>query len=144
MNPLNGGFGFSGAPFRIERFVEYLELLYRLGGLAGLRELVGQHQANVVLSRAQVSELLERLESVAVATTAMHPVGVLEEVLLGVAVEALFCRDLTELVVDLMAGRCVAQDLVAKGDGVVQIAAIRVEIHRLLVVVDGLICLVET
>ena len=78
------------------------------------------------MSRAQVSELLERLESVAVATTAMHPVGVLEEVLLGVAVEALFCRDLTELVVDLMARRRVTQDLVAESDGVVQIAAIRV------------------
>ena len=73
----------------------------------------------------------------------MHPVGVLEEVLLGVAVEALLGRDLTELVVDLMARRGVAENLVAERDGVVEVAALRVKIHGLLVVVDGLVGLVQ-
>src|SRR5205823_11001785 len=75
VNSLHRCFCFSGAAFGIERFVKDLELLDRLGRLASLRELVGQHQANVVLAGAKVSELLERLESVGVATGAMHPIG---------------------------------------------------------------------
>ena len=120
MNPLNRRFGFSGASLGIEGFVEYLQLLDRLGGLTGLGELVGQHQPDIILSRAKIRELLECLERVGVTTRAVHAVRVLEEVFLGVAVEAFLGRDLTELVVDLMARGRVAQDLVAEGDGVVR------------------------
>jgi hypothetical protein len=56
----------------------------------------------------------------------MHPIRVLEEVLLGVAVEALLRGDLPELVIDLVPGRRVAQDLVAERDGVVEVPAVGV------------------
>ena len=123
---MNRRFGFSGASLGIEGFVEYLQLLDRLGGLTGLGELVGQHEPDIILSRAKIGELLECLERVGVPACAVHTIRVLEEVFLGVAVEALLGRDLTKLVVDLMARRRVTQDLVAESDGVVQIAAIRV------------------
>ena len=78
-----------------------------------------------------------------IAPGAVHPICILEEILLGVAVEALLRRDLSELVVDLVAGRRVAEDLVAERDRVVEVAALGVEIDGLLVVVDGLIGLVQ-
>src|SRR3954471_24286888 len=120
-----------------------LELLDGLGVLAGLGQLIGEHQPDVILTGAQVREFLQRLEGVGVLAGPVHPVGVLEEVLFGVAVEALFRRDLTELVVDLVPLWGVAQDLVAERYGVVQVAAVGVEIDRLLVIVDGLVGLVE-
>src|SRR5690349_1442200 len=73
----------------------------------------------------------------------MHSIRVLEEILLGVAVEALLRGDLAQLVVDLMARWGVAQNLVAEGDGVVEIATLGVKIDRLLVIIDGLIGLVQ-
>ena len=142
-DPLDGRLRFSVAAFCVERLVEDLQLLDRLGGLAGFGELVGEHQPNVVLTRAKIGKLLECLESVGVLTGTVHPVGVLEEVLFGVAVEALFGRDLTELVVDLVARRSVAENLVAEGDGVIEITALGVEVDRLLVVVDCLVGLVQ-
>jgi len=54
-----------------------------------------------------------------------------------------FGGDLPQLVVDLVPCRRVAEDLVAERDGVVEVPAVRVEVNRLLVVVDGLIRLVE-
>jgi len=109
----------------------------------GPRELIGEHQPDVVLARAEVGELLERLERVGILPRAVHPVGVLEKILLGVAVEALLGRDLSELVVDLVSGRRVAEDLVAERYRVVEVAAFRIKIDGLLVVVDRLIGLVQ-
>src|SRR5947207_4511217 len=140
---LNRGFGLGGATFRVQRFVEDLQLLDRLGGLPRFGELVGEHQPNVVLPGAQIGEFLERLERVSVLASAVHPVGVLQEVLFGVAVEAFLGGDLTKFVIDLVARRRVAEDLVAEGDGVVEIAAVGVEIDRLLVIVDCLVGLVQ-
>ena len=87
----------------------------------------GQRSANSFSAR-NASSILPGL---------LHPVGVLEEVLLRVAVEALLRADLAELVVDRRAARRVAQDLVAERDGVVEEAAFGVEVDGLLVVVDA-------
>ena len=123
--------------------MEDLQLLDRFRVLAGLGELVGEHQPNIVLARTEIGEFLERLERVAVLPSAVHSVGVFEEILLGVAVEAFLGRDLTELVVDLVACWRVAEDLVAERDGVVEISAVGVKVDGLLVVVDGLVGLVK-
>ena len=143
MNSLYGRFRLGRSPLGVERFVEYLQLLYRLGALPCLGELVGQHQPDVVLSGAKIREFLERLEGIGFAAGAVHPVGVFEEILFGVAVETLLGRDLTELVVDLMARRGMAENLVAERDGVVEVAALGVEIDGLLVVVDSLVGFVQ-
>jgi hypothetical protein len=73
----------------------------------------------------------------------VHAVGVLEEVLFCVAVEALLGADLPELVVDLVPLWRVAQNLVAERDGVIEVAAVGVQVDRLLVVRDGLIRFVQ-
>ena len=123
--------------------MQNLELFDRLALFPGPGELIGEHQPNVVLSRAQISELLERLEGVGVLSRPMHAIGVLEEILLGVAVESLLGGDLPQLVVDLVACRRVTEDLVAERDGVVEVAAFGIKVDGLLVVVDGLIRLVQ-
>ena len=143
VNPLHCRTRFSGSSLGVEGFMEDLELLDRLRVLARLRELVGEHQPDVVLTRTEVRELLQRLEGIAFATGAVHPVGVFAEILLGVAVEALLGRDLTELVVDLVARRGVAEDFVAQGDRVVEVAALGIQIDRLLVIIHGLVGLVQ-
>ena len=143
MYSLHGRFRLGGSPLGVERFVEYLELLNGFGVLPRLGELVGEHQPNVVLSGTKIRELLERLEGIGFAAGAVHPVRVLEEIFLGVAVEALLGGDLTELVIDLVARRGVAENLVAERDGVVEVAALGVEIDGLLVIVDGLVGLVQ-
>src|SRR6266404_1557276 len=140
---LHSSFRLGRPSLGVERFMENLQLFDRLGGLPGFGELIGEHQPDVVLPRAKIREFLESLECVGVPAGAVHPVGVLEEILLGVAVEAFFGRDLTELVVDLMARRGVAENLVAERDGVVEVATLRVKIHGLLVIIDGLVGLVQ-
>ena len=117
--------------------MERLQLLDRLGLAIRLRELVGEHEPDVVLVGTEVGEFLQRAERLVDLAGLLHPVGVLEEVELRVVLEALLRADLAELVVDRRAPGRVAQDLVAERDGVVEEPAVRVEVDRLLVVVDG-------
>ncbi len=126
------------APFRLQLAVEDLELLDRLGLAVLLVEPLRQHEADVVLVGTEVGELLEGAEGLVDVPRLLHAVGVLEEVLLRVALEPLGRRDLAELVVDGGACRRLAQDLVAERDGVVQEAALGVDVDRLLVVGERL------
>ncbi len=95
-----------GAPaFGARTFVEGVELLDRLGLLRSFRdELVGEHQADVVLIGTEIGELLERAKRLVELAGLLHPVGVLEEVLLRVVLEAFLRADLAELVVDRVRG----------------------------------------
>ncbi len=133
----------GGSPFRVERLVQYLELLHCFVLLPRFRELLGQHQSNVVLAGTEIGEFLQRLEGIGVAPRLVHPVGVLEEVLFRVAVESLLRADLPELVVDVVSRRRVPEDLVAESDGVVEVPALGVEVDGLLVVVHRLVGLVQ-
>ncbi|MBW8839435.1 MAG: hypothetical protein JF602_06220, partial [Gemmatimonadetes bacterium] len=123
--------------------MEDLKLLDCFGVLASLGELIGQHEADVVLAGAKIRELLEGLESLGVLSGAVHPIRELEKVLFRVAVEALFRRDLAQLVVDLVPSGSVAKNLVAESDGVVEVATVGVKIDCLLVVIDRLVSLVQ-
>ena len=89
-------------------------------------------------SGTEIGEFLQRAKRLVDLAGLLHPVGVLEEVLPGVALEALLRADLAELVVDRRAARRMAQDLVAERDGVVEEAALGVQVDRLLVVVERL------
>src|SRR3712207_9376390 len=60
--------------------------------------------------------------------------SVLEEILLGVADEALLRADASQLVIDRGACRRVADDLVAERGGVVEEAPFGVQVHRALIV----------
>ena len=115
-----------------------MQLFDRLGLAIFAHELVGEHQPDIVLIRAEVGELLQRAKGFFQLTGFLHPVGVLEEVLLRIVDEAFPRADLAELVVDRVTARRVAENLVAKGDGVIEKPAIRIEVDRFFVVIDGL------
>ena len=112
-------------------------MLYRLVLAAELRELVRKHEADVVLPGTEVSEFLQRPESLVEVPRLLHSVGVLEEVLLGVGREALVCADLSKGVVDRRSPGRMAENFVAEGDRVVVETAVHVANDRALVVIDG-------
>ncbi|MBI2407229.1 MAG: hypothetical protein HYV19_02860 [Gemmatimonadetes bacterium] len=99
----------------------------------GFQQLIGEEETDVILIGAEVGELLERAERLVLVAGLLHAVGILEEVLLGVAVESLGRRDLAELVVDRGAPRRGAQHLVAQRDRVVEEPAFGVQIDGALV-----------
>ena len=88
------------AAFGVVALVEHLQLLDRFVFAIRLRELVGEHQPNVVLIGTEIGELLQRAKRLVDLAGLLHPVGVLEEVDLRVVLEALLRADLAELVVD--------------------------------------------
>ncbi len=124
------------ASFELQLVVQKLELLHCLRLPVRANELVGEHEADVVLVGTEIRELLERPERLLHLADPLHPIGILEEVGLRVAREALLRRDASELVVDRRASGRVAQDLAAERDGVVVKSAFGVEIYSALVVID--------
>ena len=128
----------GGAPVGFVAPVQHLELLERLRLLACLGQLLGKHQSHVILIGNEVGELLQCAKRLVNRAGLLHAVGVLEEVLLGFALETLGGADLAELVVDGRASRRGAKHLVAQRDGVVEKTALGVEVDRLLVQGHGL------
>ena len=117
--------------------VEELQLLERFRSPILPGELIREHEADVVLVGTEIRELLQRPERLRGLAGLLHPVGVLEEVRLGVALEAFVRADFSELVVDRRAARRAAQDLVAERDRVVVEARFDVMVDGLLVVAHG-------
>ena len=138
LHPIDGGARLGTAPLGGELLVKRLQLLDRFGLSILAHELVGEHQANVILIRAEVRELLQRAKGLLELTGFLHPVRVLEKVLFGVVDEAFARADLAELVVDRVPAGRVAKNLVAQRDSVIEEPAIRVEINRFFVVIDGI------
>ena len=138
LHPIDGGARLGAASLGGEFLVERVELLDRFGLSILAHELVGEHQPNVILIRAEVRELLQRTKGLLELTGLLHPIRVLEKVLFGVVDEALSRADLAELVVDRVPPGRVAENLVAQGDGVIEESAIRVQVDRLFVVIDGI------
>ena len=114
------------------------ELLAGLGRPGRAFQLLGQKQADLFIVRGEVGELLEGPERLVGLAGLLHPVGVLEQVLFGLRHEPPLDHQHRELEVDVGAGRCVAQDLVAQRDGVVGKAVLGVQVGRPLVCLDGL------
>ena len=71
--------------FGFERVVQKLELLERFGLSLRFRQLVRQHEPDVILAGTEVRELLQRPERIVHLAESLHAVGVLEEILLRVA-----------------------------------------------------------
>jgi hypothetical protein len=138
LHPVDRRARLGGASFLLELLVEDLQLLERFAIALLLRELLGEHQPDVVLVGTEVGEFLERAERLIEPAGLLHPIGVLEIVLLRVAREPLLRADAPELVVDRRPAGRGAEDLVAERDGVVEESALGVEVDRLLVVLDRL------
>ena len=136
--PLRGCLCLGVAPQAGVARVQLLELFNGLGGASRRAQLFGQHEAEVVLIRTELGELFQRAERLFLVTRIAHAVGVLEEVLLGVSLEALCRADFPELVVDDRSSRRGAQNLVAERNRVIEEAPVLVQIDGALVDGDGL------
>src|SRR5690349_13515622 len=109
----------AALPLRLVARPEKLKLFDCLCLAIELRELIGEHQTDVILPRTEIGEFLKRSERFIEVAGLLHAVGVLEEVLFGVADESLVRADLPEGVVDRRATGRMAQDLVTEGDRIV-------------------------
>src|SRR5205814_1471713 len=143
LHTLDRSSGLRRPAFRLERIVQKLKLLQCFRLSVNARELFGKHQSYVILTRAEIGEFLQRAESLVDLADFVHPVSVLEKVLLGVAVESLFRADQPELVIRGASVRRVAQNLVAQCDRVIEEAAFGVEINSFFVIADCLLAVAE-
>src|SRR5262245_60458296 len=97
--------------------------------------MLRQHLAQIGALRRDVSEFLQRRERVVDLTGLLHPLGVLDEVVLRLGNEALGRVEFCQLQIRRLPRRGVAQHLVAHSDSVVVEPQLGVLIHGLVVIV---------
>ena len=95
--------------------------------------MFGQQQADLLVVRREIRELLQRPEGVLQLARLRHPLGIFEEIPLCFRDESSVHHELRELEIDRRTARCVAQDLVAQRYRVVGEAVLRVAVDCLLV-----------
>ena len=132
------------ATLRVELVEQLLELLHRLFLAIVLRELVCEHEPDVVLIRAEFRKFLQCTKGFVRVAGLLHTVGILEKVLLRVALESLLRADLSELVIHERATRRLTQDLGTDRDRIVEEAAFRILVDGLLVVIHRVADVAET
>ena len=117
--------------------MQYLKLLYRFRLFPRFRKLIGEHQPNVRLVGTEIREFRQGAESFVHPAGFLHPVRILEKVLLRVCLEAFLRADPAKLVVNAGASGRNTQDLVTERYRVVDESAVGVVVNRFFVIVGG-------